>query len=120
MLLWQYQEYHIRETKAYVESKVNQITGQYEGWLKTAIEQKEHAQKKLVATKLELERALEKLNDLDEEVNHEQKQRCIQGKNHRIIYNPIQMPFQMPIKWRLIPFKEIVKLRIARSSHQIL
>ena len=39
------------------ESKVNQITGEYEEQLKIAIEQKEHAQQELVTIKLEVEKA---------------------------------------------------------------
>ena len=58
MLLRQYQEHYVREAKAYLESKLNQITGEYEEQLKIATEEKKHAQQELVTIKLEVEKAL--------------------------------------------------------------
>ena len=75
MFLRQYQEHYVRETKDYLESKVNQITREYEEQLKIATEQKEHAQQELVTIKLEVEKALQRLYDLYQEVNHERKQK---------------------------------------------
>ena len=75
MLLRQYQEHYARVTKEYVESKKAKIRGQYEDKLKVAMEEKEKAHKELVSLESKVEEVLHKVDDLNQELNNERKQK---------------------------------------------